>query len=306
MDFLKAPRALHRWAVALLVANMAIIVTGGLVRVTGSGLGCSTWPQCEPGSYLPHPEAGGHAFIEFGNRTLTFVLVLIALGTFLSAWRSAKTRHRPGSVALSIGIGVGIIAQAVIGGISVLTNLNPWVVAAHLLPSIGLVAASVVLVRISGERPGIDAGPRVRGLIRMLTWLGILAMLLGAVVTGAGPNSGDGGAQRNGLDLALTSRLHAGAVWAVVALTISILVLSRSNAALRRPVILLLGTEILQGIIGYTQYVLALPWGLVAAHMAGTTLFTAALADLWWLTSRAARNQLSSGSTAAAKNTTAR
>ncbi|MGB4917049.1 MAG: COX15/CtaA family protein, partial [Propionicimonas sp.] len=88
MDLLTSRVALRRWTVASLVSNMTLIVTGGLVRVTQSGLGCSTWPQCEPGSYLPHPEAGAHAFIEFGNRLLTFVLVAVALGTLLAAWRA--------------------------------------------------------------------------------------------------------------------------------------------------------------------------------------------------------------------------
>ena len=130
MDLVGSPVALRRWAVASLVANLAIVVTGGLVRVTSSGLGCSTWPQCEPGSYVPHPDAGIHAYIEFGNRLLTFVLVIVAIGALLAAWRArdAAGAPRPLVRGLAIAIIAGIVAQAVIGGISVLVQLNPWVV----------------------------------------------------------------------------------------------------------------------------------------------------------------------------------
>lgn len=284
MDLLTSPKALLRWAWASLIANMAIIVTGGLVRVTGSGLGCSTWPQCEPGAYLPHPEAGLHAFIEFGNRTLTFALVAIAVATFFSARlsRPAGSREREVAVRLSVAIGIGIIAQAVIGGISVLTNLNPWVVGAHLLPSIALVVLCVVLIHVAQGREPLAITVGLRSMVWTLFGLGMLAMVLGAVVTGAGPNSGDGGAQRNGLDLRVTAQLHAWSVWALLALTVATIVLAKAHPQLRRAALWVLATELLQGVIGYTQYFLALPPALVAAHMAGTTLFTAALAHLWW------------------------
>ncbi|HRA77161.1 MAG TPA: COX15/CtaA family protein [Propionicimonas sp.] len=284
MDLLTSPLALRRWAVASLVANMVIIVTGGLVRVTDSGLGCSTWPQCEPGSYLPHPEAGLHAFIEFGNRLLTFVLVAVALGAFLSAWRARTADGAPLRRArwLTFGIGLGIIAQAVIGGISVRTQLNPWVVGLHLIPSIGLVGACVVLVHEAYGLRRTPVTPRVRRLVWLALGLGLAVMVVGAIVTGSGPLAGDGAVHRNGLDPTATARVHSLGVWALVGITIALVVWTNGRA--RRAALLLLATELLQGAIGYAQYALSLPPALVTAHMAGTTLFTAALTHLWWST----------------------
>jgi len=292
MDLLGSPVALRRWAVGSLVANVAIVVTGGLVRVTSSGLGCSTWPQCEPGSYVPHPEAGIHAYIEFGNRLLTFVLVIVAVGTLLAAWRArdAAGRPRPLLRGLAIAVIVGILAQAVIGGISVLTQLNPWVVGAHLLPSIALIVACVLVVHEAYGRAPVAVTTPARRLVLALNVLGLLAMLLGVVVTGAGPNSGDGGAARNGLDLLVTARVHSLSVWLVVGLTVLLAVVTRGNPAARRAVLLVLGVEVFQGAVGYAQFFLALPPWLVTLHMLGTALFTAALANLWWLTRTPARS----------------
>jgi cytochrome c oxidase assembly protein subunit 15 len=286
MDLVGSPVALRRWAVASLVANLAIVVTGGLVRVTSSGLGCSTWPQCEPGSYVPHPDAGIHAYIEFGNRLLTFILVTVAIGTLLAAWRArdAAGAPRPLVRGLAIAVIAGIVAQAVIGGISVLVQLNPWVVGAHLLPSIALIVACVVLVHEAYDRRRVPVGPSVRRVVRTLVFFGVVAMLLGVVVTGAGPNSGAGAASRNGLDLLATARVHSLTVWVVVALTIGLAVANRANPAARRAVVVLLGVELFQGAVGYAQYFLALPPWLVTLHMVGTALFTATLANLWWLT----------------------
>ncbi len=286
MDLVGSAAALRRWAVASLVSNVAIVVTGGLVRVTSSGLGCSTWPQCEPGSYVPHPDAGIHAYIEFGNRLLTFVLVIVAIGTLLAALRArdAAGSPRPLVRGLAIGVIVGIVAQAVIGGISVLVQLNPWVVGAHLVPSIALIVACVLLVHEAYYRRPVPVGRSVRRVVRALVLFGMVAMLLGVVVTGAGPNSGAGAASRNGLDLLAAARVHSLTVWVVVALTIGLALASRANPAARRAVMLLLGVELVQAAVGYAQYFLALPPWLVTLHMTGTALFTAALAHLWWLT----------------------
>lgn len=284
---------MRRWAVASLVANMGIVVTGGLVRVTGSGLGCPTWPQCTPGSYVPHAAADAHAYIEFGNRMLTFALVVIAVGTFVAAWRARDESGRPRRMVrwLALALALGIPAQAVIGGISVLTGLNPWVVGAHLVPSVALIVLSVVLLHLTWPvRPAPVSAP-ARRLVQATWWLGLLAMLLGVVVTGAGPNSGDGGAARNGLDLTAVARIHSLSVWAVVALTVALLIVTSGTA--RRAVTLLLAAELAQGAVGYAQYFLALPPALVALHMLGTTLFAAALANLWWLTRRPTTAELS-------------
>jgi len=157
MDLVGSPAALRRWAVASLLGNMGIVVTGGLVRVTGSGLGCPTWPQCTPGSYVPHAAADVHAFIEFGNRMLTFVLVVIAIGTFLAAWRARDEAGRPRRLVrgLALAAALGIPAQAVIGGVSVLTGLNPWVVGLHLVPSVALIVLCVVLVHETWPVPPV-------------------------------------------------------------------------------------------------------------------------------------------------------
>nr|WP_300145926.1 COX15/CtaA family protein [Propionicimonas sp.] len=306
MDLVGTPAALRRWTVASLVANMGLVVTGGLVRVTGSGLGCSTWPQCEPGSYTPHGDAPLHAYIEFGNRLLTFVLAAVAIGTFLAAWRARDAAGRPrrGLRGPALAAGLGIPAQAVIGGLSVLTALNPWVVGLHMVVSVALIVLCVLMVHDAHEMPPVATRPLVRWLVLAASGLGLLAVLLGIVVTGAGPNSGDGGAARNGLDTLWTARVHSLTVWAVVATTLVLLWPVRREPAVRRAVVLLLVVELLQGAVGYAQYFLGLPPALVALHMLGTALFTAALAHLWWLTRPAP--QKSSGSTAAAMNTIAR
>lgn len=302
MDLLSSPAALRRWSVASLVANAGLVVTGGLVRVTGSGLGCSTWPQCEPGSYTPHAEAGVHGVIEFGNRLLTFVLVAIAVGTFLAALRARTAdgapRRRVRRLALVAALGIPL--QAVIGGLSVLAQLNPWVVGLHMVASIVLIALCVVLVHEAYGVAAVPATPVVRLLTRAVAGLGLVVMLLGVVVTGAGPNSGDGGAERNGLDLLLTARVHAASVWLVVALTLALAWLVRAEPLLRRAVLLLFAVELFQGAVGYAQYFLSLPPALVALHMLGTALFTAALAHLWWLARRpAAQTTTATGAAAA-------
>lgn len=306
MDFVGSPTALRRWSMASLIGNMAIIVTGGLVRVTGSGLGCSTWPACLPGSYVPHAESGAHAFIEFGNRMLTFVLVVIALCTFVAAWKARDDAGQPRRRVrgLAIAAAAGIPAQAVIGGISVLSGLNPWVVGLHLLPSVALIVICMVLVHEAWEKESAPADGRTRLLARSVAATGILVVLLGMVVTGAGPNSGDGGASRNGLEVAAVARLHSLAVWLVLILTA--LVLWTARGALRKAAWLVLAAELLQGVIGYSQFLLGLPPALVAAHMAGTALFTAAGANLWWLARPEEPAQKISGSIAAATKTIAR
>lgn len=282
---LGSPAALGRWTVASLVSNMALVVTGGLVRVTGSGLGCSTWPQCEPGSYTPHPEAGAHAFIEFGNRLLTFVLVAVAIGTLYAAWRARTGSGRPqwSMRALAIAAVAGIPLQAVIGGVSVRMQLNPWVVGLHLVASVALIVVCVVMVHHAYGVRAADVRPVARRIARAVFGVGLLAVVLGVVVTGAGPNSGDGGATRNGLDLTAAARVHSLSVWVVVLLTIVLMVFTAATAV-HRAVVLLLIVEIFQGAVGYAQYNLGLPPALVALHMLGTALFTAAVAHVWWAT----------------------
>ena len=277
------PAALRRWAVASLVANIVIVVTGALVRLTASGLGCPTWPRCTDDSYVAHPALGLHGAIEFGNRLLTFALALVALLT----WVAALLHRDPERFAvrggrrrdlrwLAGGMALGIPAQAVIGGISVLTQLNPYVVALHLLASFALVGLSVGLVRASRHVRPLRPDRPLPVLLARLIFAGmVLAVWLGTVVTGSGPHAGDELAIRNGLNGALVSHLHAAAVYLTVALTVACLWLVRSRA-----VVLLLAVEVLQAVLGLTQYHLGLPIGLVALHLLGASLAVAAATNL--------------------------
>ncbi len=289
MDLLNSDKALRSWTVASLVANMVIIWTGALVRVTGSGLGCPTWPECEAGSYVPTPESGLHGAIEFGNRLLTFVLAAIAIGTALAAWRAVRAGRTPRRLfGLALGVGFGIIAQAVIGGISVLMQLNPWVVGLHMVASVVLILLCLEMVHLAFRMAPAPASDRVWTLSRAVFWLGMVVVALGVVVTGAGPHSGDGGALRNGLSTEWTAKAHAWAVWLLVILTVTGLVLAWSDARLRRLWATLLAVELVQGLIGYVQYFTHLPVLLVLGHMVGTTLFIVAVGHLWRLVARPA------------------
>lgn len=283
MDLLTSSRTLRRLTIANLVANMVIIWTGALVRLTKSGLGCPTWPQCEPGSYVPTPEQGLHGAIEFGNRLLTFVLAAIALATAIAAWRAFRRGIAPLRLfELSIGVGLGIMAQAVIGGVSVLTQLDPWVVGLHMVASVALMLICLRMVHIAHDVTPVPTRGVLYALTRLVFLLGMVVIALGVVVTGSGPHSGDGAATRNGFDPEWTSKIHAWAVWALVALTVVALVLAWSDARLRTMWLAVLATELFQGVVGYVQYFTHLPILLVLAHMVGTTLFTVALGHAWF------------------------
>ncbi|MFT3861645.1 COX15/CtaA family protein [Micropruina sp.] len=278
MDILSGRRSLRRWALANLIANMVIVWTGALVRLTKSGLGCPTWPQCDAGSYVPQPEAEWHAFIEFGNRTLTFVLMIIALGTAITAFRTVRAgRIR----VLTIVIGLGIGFQGVIGGLTVLTELNPWVVGLHMVLSIGLIVASVTVAHDAFESLPTVAPRRLQLAVQAVFWLSLVMMYLGTVVTGAGPHSGDGAAQRNGFELSEIARVHSVTMWITLALVVWLAYAARGIWPIQRAALLVIGCAALQALIGYTQYFTHLPMGLVFAHMVGTTLYTVAISHLW-------------------------
>jgi cytochrome c oxidase assembly protein subunit 15 len=280
-------RVLWWTAVTNLVVNIGIVVTGGAVRLTGSGLGCPTWPRCTDESYVPHGELGIHGAIEFGNRLLTFVLVVVALACWAAALRHAQVR--PAGVTrpwrpfwLATWIALGIPAQAVIGGITVRTDLNPWIVAFHLLVSMAIIAACVLLLdELRG--PERESAPQA---YRLLVWgvllSGWVVLWLGTVVTGSGPHSGDLHSRRTGLDPQLVSHVHAWSVYVLVALTLLAVWLARrwALARLLRVAALLLVVELAQGVIGFVQYFTDLPELLVGIHMLGAALTSAALA---WL-----------------------
>ncbi|SNT18909.1 cytochrome c oxidase assembly protein subunit 15 [Micrococcales bacterium KH10] len=267
-----------------LIGQIAIIVTGGLVRLTGSGLGCSTWPMCEPGQFTPqfHEAATYHPFVEFGNRTMSGVLTLLGIFVLLAVWTDrsrAQSYRRWGLVPL-----IGVLLQAVIGGITVLIELHPAVVGFHMLISVALVAASAYLVQRQSEGDGpaqhnVD-GPTRTTVYALGVWL-IPVIVLGVLVTGSGPHSGDEEiGYRFALDPAAMARVHAMSVWVFIALLLvaTLMLLRRTHSApalLRRRITWLWALVLLEGVVGYVQYFTGLPAGLVAVHMLLAATLTA-------------------------------
>ncbi|MBM7078192.1 COX15/CtaA family protein [Micromonospora humida] len=276
---------LRRLAYASIVANVAIVVTGGAVRLTASGLGCPTWPRCTDASYTTTAEMGVHGVIEFGNRLLTFAVGAIALATLL-----AVLAHRPrraGLTGLSVAVFLGIPAQAVIGGITVLTNLNPWVVGLHFLASMAVIAAAYALWRriVDPDGPVVPVVPGpLRTLARLTTAVSVSVLVVGTWVTGSGPHAGDHGAARNGLDPETISQVHADGVFLLIGLSVALVLAFRAVGATgpARAALVLVAVELGQGLIGFVQYFTHLPGVLVAAHMLGSCLvLLATLAVLW-------------------------
>lgn len=272
------PRALWPLAVANLVANIGIVVTGGAVRLTGSGLGCPTWPRCTDESFVPHGELGVHGVVEFGNRMLTFALAAIAIACWVAALsalrRSADHRDRR-PFWLSTVIALGVPAQAVIGGVTVLTDLNPWIVSFHLLVSMAMIGVCVLLLDTL-RGPARDAAPRP---VRWLAWLtfavGWAVLYVGTVVTGSGPHAGDLDSPRNGLDPLQISQVHADLVFLFVGLAVGLVVAAPGLA--RRAAGGLVALQLAQGLIGFVQYATDLPIVLVGVHLLGAALVTAAM-----------------------------
>jgi cytochrome c oxidase assembly protein subunit 15 len=262
---------LRRFGWATLVANIGIVLTGGAVRLTGSGLGCPTWPRCTGGSFTPHGALDYHQAIEFGNRTLTFVLTAIAVGTLVTAWQSGRRDLR----RLAVVLALGIPAQALIGGVTVLTDLNPWVVSFHLLVSLAIVSLAVLyLHRI--DVPFASAAARLSRPHVVLAWSSFVAawvvLYLGTVVTGSGPHAGDAKAPRNGLDPLQLSQLHADVVFLLIGLTVALVVVHPSRVTST-----LLAVELAQGLIGFVQYFTGLPVVLVGFHLLGASLVAGAV-----------------------------
>lgn len=277
------PSVVSRIALANVIANGVIVVTGGAVRLTGSGLGCPTWPECTDGSIRPTAELAGHGLIEFGNRLLTFVLVVIAFATVVAVFASVRRDLRRLAV-LSL---LGIPAQALLGGVTVLTGLNPWTVAAHFLVSSVLVAIATVLWLRSRE-PGVGQLLVRRPFALLVTGVAATVaavQVVGTVVTGSGPHSGDPEAGRTGLDPELMSQLHADLVFLLVGLTIALLAGLHATDApgrVRRAARDLLVVELVQGVVGFVQYFTDLPELLVLLHMAGAVLIVVYTARLVW------------------------
>ena len=272
-----ADKALLKLSTLMVFTQSAIVFTGALVRITGSGLGCSTWPECTPGSYTPtpdQPEAPLHAWIEFGNRLLTFVLLINALALMFAILKSGKRELRKLG-ALQI---LGILAQGVLGGITVLTALNPATVAAHFLLSIILIAGALSLrQRAHGKSPiEITLIPLVTKLIWLHLLLTSLVLIAGTIVTGSGPHAGDSAAERFNLDSRTVAWIHADLVIALLGVSIALLIAIRLGLAgqarqvLSGRIQIFLIVALAQGGIGYIQYFTKLPEALVAAHIIGS------------------------------------
>jgi len=269
------PRTITRWTRVmgwlLVITNIGIVGTGGLVRLTGSGMGCETWPYCTADSLVPTPEMGIHGLIEFGNRTLTGVLVIVALLAFLSVIRLRATRRE--LAVLSFLVGFGIIVQAVVGGITVWLHLHPSIVGLHYLISAVLVAiATVFLTRLyAAPGPRERVVPRWYAIATHVTTLAVtVTVVVGILLTGAGPHAGDDAAARNGLDPIFWQHVHSWPAYATFALTLVLVIgalrLPRVTG-LRRWTGLLLGVELVQIGVGLWQARTGLPIVLVNIHM---------------------------------------
>ena len=268
----------------MVVTQSAIVVTGASVRLTGSGLGCSTWPECTPGSYTPtpdQPEAPLHAWIEFGNRLLTFVLFLNAVALMVAIIKSKEPKNvKIKWIRLGLIQILGILAQGVLGGITVLTGLNPATVAAHFLLSITLIAAALSLrQRVHGKTPTAHfLNPLSKRIAYLHLLLSILVIAAGTVVTGSGPHAGDSAAERFNLDSRTMAWIHADLVIALLGITTALLIsikLGESGETrmhMGRAVQSFLLIALVQGGVGYIQYFTGLPELIVGFHIFGAIL----------------------------------
>ena len=264
-----------------LISQSLIVVTGAAVRLTGSGLGCPTWPRCTDDSFVSTPEMGIHGLIEFGNRLLTFVLLVIALLTLVVSIR--MRRERKGLVSLAVLLGIGIVLQAVIGGITVLTGLNSWVVGLHFIVSVALIGIAAILVkRAYGWLP--IKGSRIASLLRWpILIVGYLTIAVGVVVTGAGPHAGDPDTPRNGLDLELWQHIHSYPGYLLLALLViqALALLKATRGGLRHParrvVLMAVIVTVLQATIGIAQARLGLPPLLTGLHVLGAAISSSLL-----------------------------
>jgi len=295
-------RLVRGLAIASLVSQAGIVVTGGAVRLTGSGLGCPTFPRCTQDSYVNTAEYGIHGFIEFGNRLLTFVLAAIALATLVAVLLQRPRRRDLVEPAVVLFLGIPI--QALIGGITVLTELNPWVVMLHFVASALLIGVATVLVKRTREpagpvRPigGGQAGTWLRRLAAVVTAVVYVVVYLGTIVTGSGPHAGDEAAQRTGLDVESVAQLHVDAVFLLIGLTVGTWFAARaagSPGRVAQAAAVLLGVELAQGLIGFTQYFTGLPVVLVGLHLLGSTILV--MAAVWLLLATRERVPLEQGS----------
>jgi cytochrome c oxidase assembly protein subunit 15 len=272
----------RRISLANLIAQSGIIVTGAIVRLTGSGLGCPTWPDCAPGSLIPvaGQVEGFHKYIEFGNRTLTFLVLAISIALFVFSLLNEKRNI----IIWSFLPLIGTLLQAVLGGITVLTGLHPATVMAHFLLSIVLVGISVKIYDYFNNQKTFKALPKiVDNYLKIVTLVGLAVIILGTITTGSGPHSGDEIAARFDLDIRVIAWLHADSVLLFVGLIVGLLVISRINKEskhiykITRTLFIIC---LVQGFIGYVQWFSDLPWILVSFHVIGAVITWIAITNL--------------------------
>ena len=282
--FRLSPSAYRQITLVAAILLGIIIITGGAVRLTGSGLGCPDWPNCSPGSLTPHGQTDSHGWVEFVNRVFTgavsIAVIVCVLGSLL------RDPRRRDLIWLSIGLVAGVFAQAVLGGLTVLFDLRPEFVMSHFLLSLVLLTDAVVLYKRAGEadvKAELQVEPRVRLLGRVLVVLTAIVVVSGTVVTSTGPHGGDEEAKRFDLDLEWVARVHGTLVIVFLALVlVTLAVLRRTHAP--EPVLARLGAVLIvacaQAAIGYIQYFNDIPALLVGFHIAGATALWAAV--LWY------------------------
>ena len=268
----RAVRVLSPASAFLLFSQAAIVVTGGAVRLTGSGLGCPTWPECTPGSYTPKPyqvEEQVKVWIEFGNRLLTFVLVLAAITVLVSVLAAGRKDLR----GLALGQVLGILGQGILGGITVLTGLHPATVAAHFLLSIILIAGAASL-RAQRFAPFEKEEPTslVKKIATAHIAVTFFVLFLGTLVTGSGPHAGDATANRFPFDLRTIAWLHADFVIALLGITFGLFVANGVSSHTKKRLRIFLVIALCQGLLGYVQWFKDLPEILVGLHLVGSTL----------------------------------
>jgi cytochrome c oxidase assembly protein subunit 15 len=272
----------RRISLANLIAQSGIIVTGAIVRLTGSGLGCPTWPDCAPGSLIPvaGQVEGFHKYIEFGNRTLTFLVLAISIALFVFSLLNEKRNI----IVWSFLPLIGTLLQAVLGGITVLTGLNPGTVMAHFLLSIVLVGISVKIYDYFNNERTSNVLPKiVDSYVKVVTLVGLAVIILGTITTGSGPHSGDEIAARFDLDIRVIAWLHADSVLLFVGLVVGLLVISRINPESKqiyKITRILFIICLVQGFIGYVQWFNGLTWILVSFHVIGAVITWIAITNL--------------------------
>jgi cytochrome c oxidase assembly protein subunit 15 len=271
-----ASAILRGLALASVIANVGIVVTGGAVRLTGSGLGCPTWPKCDGSSYVTTAATGYHGEIEFTNRTLTGIVGVLALACVIAAVLEPRgSVGRRGLITWSAIVLASIPAQAVLGGLTVLTKLNPWLVSSHFLLSSAVIAAAYQLwVRTRADQGSDQVSPPIRALGWAIVGVTALVLAAGTIVTGSGPHAGDAQAKRTGLDPAMIAQLHTDLVMLLIGLSVAgwfALKATRAGIAARAAGILVI-VECSQALIGFVQYFTHLPVVLVGVHMFGACL----------------------------------